>query len=271
MTFQAYLDEMRRLRRPELGNLALVEKVGSTSGLARRIAEECMEEGICLTRAWIVAYEQTEGRGRQGRPWASPPGAGLYATLLLPLGDFESSATPPALSESLTTLPLLTATAVCRAVDRRCDLAPCRLKWPNDLLMEGAKLGGVLIETIGPPSKEGVALLGVGVNYLPGRYGEVDRSATTVGDHCSQAPSLAEFTWQVLSAVDEQLEQFGDTAVAIEGYRKLSAHQPGDLLRCRVGNGLAEGIFRGFDQRGFLRLEVDGKEHLLAAGEVIEC
>ncbi len=265
MSFQAYLDEMSRLRRPELGNLALIEELASTNLLARRIAKESIEEGICPARSWIVAYRQTEGRGRQGRSWVSPAGAGVYATLILPLGAIESPASDP-----LATLPLLTAVAICEAVNGRCDLTECRLKWPNDLLVEGAKLGGVLIETFGCASDQRVALVGFGVNHSPGQQAEVNRATTTLHDHCSQPPSLAELTYLLLTTVDERLRDLGDAARAIDSYQELSAHQVGSTLRCRQGEEYVEGTFLGFDPRGFLRLEVAGEERLLAAGEVLD-
>ncbi len=260
---------MRSLRQPGLGNLVLLEQVGSTNRLARRISEEGLEEGVCPDRSWIVAHEQTQGRGRQGRSWVSPPGAGVYATLILPLSEFQASAPSAEEAPPLTTLPLLTAVAICQAVDNRCDLAPCRLQWPNDLIVDRAKLGGVLIEILGTDD-ERIALVGFGVNYLAEATSDLDRSTSGLCSHCSQPPSLAELTWELLSAVNRELSHFGDTSRAIAGYQKLSAHRPGERLRCRIGERHVEGLFKGFDERGFLRLEVAGEERLLAAGEVSE-
>lgn len=270
MSFQRYLDEMRSLRQPELGNLILLEQVGSTNRLARRITEEGLEEGVCPSRSWIVAHEQTQGRGRQGHTWVSPPGAGVYATLILPLSELENSTPAAETATPLTTLPLLAAVAVCQAVDSCCDLALCRLQWPNDLMIERAKLGGVLIEILGSAGDERIALVGFGVNYLAEAASDLDRATSGLCSHCSQPPSLAELTWELLSSVNREMTHFGDTSHAIASYQELSSHQLGESLRCRVGDHHIEGLFKGFDERGFLRLEVDGEERLLAAGEVAE-
>ncbi len=111
----------------------------------------------------IAADRQTAGRGRRGRPWVSPPGVGLYASLLLRPGGGAGA---------WTLLPLLAGVAAAEAVRAvaGCDAG---LKWPNDLLLNGRKIGGILVEaelTGAAPSAEagratgGVAVLGLGVN-----------------------------------------------------------------------------------------------------------
>jgi biotin-(acetyl-CoA carboxylase) ligase len=81
--------------------------------------------------------------------------------------------------------------------------------------------------------------------------------------------SLAELTWDLIAAVEEELAHLGDTAYAVAGYRELSVHQPGERIACRVGAEVIEGTFQGFDEHGRLRLESGGREVLIAAGEVL--
>jgi len=97
---------------------------------------------------WVIARAQSAGRGRDGRTWLSPPG-GLWATLAWPL-----AASPP---NVLNGLGLRIGVALCRALSEFCPDA--RLKWPNDILIKGAKVAGVLTEVV-----DGWILIGCGVN-----------------------------------------------------------------------------------------------------------
>lgn len=129
--------------------LRLLEEAGSTNDLAREAA--LAGEAADL---WIVARRQTGGRGRLGRPWRSPPGNFYGSLLLRPQVDLASAAN----------LSLVTGLAVAEAVHELSGgrVAP-RLKWPNDVLIDGAKLAGILLE--GGEDKEGAWLvIGIGVN-----------------------------------------------------------------------------------------------------------
>jgi BirA family biotin operon repressor/biotin-[acetyl-CoA-carboxylase] ligase len=265
MGFGTYFKELHKLQRVDLGNWVVLQRVSSTHQLARKLVAECGEDGVCLYRSWILAYAQTEGRGRRGNGWVSPPGAGVYATLILPLEQTGEEAV-----RALTTLPLLVASALCDALEEHLDDVSCRLKWPNDLRVEGAKIGGILIEVSGCEGHGRVAVVGFGINHLPRQLSEVGQPTTALGDHQAKPPSLARLTWDLIEAVDERLEKLGDVEYAIKRYQGLSEHSPGDRLHCRVGEETLEGIFRGFDERGFLRLETATGERLLAAGEVLD-
>jgi BirA family biotin operon repressor/biotin-[acetyl-CoA-carboxylase] ligase len=131
--------------------------VTSTMAKARELVDEAGSHGVV-----VLAEEQTAGRGRYGRDWSSPRRLGLYLSSIL-----EKQYLPP----RITLLPLLTGVAVVDAVASVAGLTP-KLEWPNDLVWEGAKLGGVLIESHGDAA---VAVVGVGVNVfqcpfdLPGK------------------------------------------------------------------------------------------------------
>src|SRR3954462_2085959 len=112
---------------------------GSTSDRARELALAGAPHG-----ALVTAAEQTAGRGRQGRAWTTPPGTALAMSMVL--------RDPPAL------LPLIAAVAVAQACG---DEAGAQIKWPNDVLVDGRKVAGILAE--GRPH-EGWAVLGIGVN-----------------------------------------------------------------------------------------------------------
>jgi BirA family transcriptional regulator, biotin operon repressor / biotin---[acetyl-CoA-carboxylase] ligase len=124
--------------------------VPSTNAIAADLAEDGADEGIV-----IVADAQTAGRGRQGRTWASPSGAGLYVSVLL-------RPRPQA-------APLLTVTAgvaIADAIESATGLGPV-LKWPNDVYVGGRKLAGILAEAGGGTRARAHVVLGFGINVLP--------------------------------------------------------------------------------------------------------
>lgn len=284
MGFPGYLHELLRLQAEEPArlpaNLVVLPSVPSTNAIGRRIAHDYLADGQVPPPSLVVAWEQTAGRGRRGRSWASPAGRGVYATLVTPLaGD-----------DGLHTLPLLVAVGLCRAAGRHLPAAGpgCRLKWPNDLLLGaldegGRKLGGVLIETERGEGDGSAAVIGIGVNYraapevaaaiAAGGGGALPAAA--LADESPAPPSLAELVRDLAAAVIAELAHLGDEGYAAREYQALSAHSPGERMRCRDGERTVEGVFLGFDRRGFLRLKPEPgtageeRELRLAAGEVL--
>ncbi|MGH9361686.1 MAG: biotin--[acetyl-CoA-carboxylase] ligase [Thermoanaerobaculia bacterium] len=262
MDFARYLEELPagRPRLPGDPSLVVLERVGSTNTLARRIVAEYEKEDEEAPAALLVAYEQTAGRGRQGRSWASPPGKGVYVTLVRRIAPVAA----------LPTLPLLVGVGLCRALGPFVA-APCRLKWPNDLRVEGRKIGGVLVEVrLRPEEDAATAIIGFGVNLAHGREDLPEGVGTSLALEGAAGVALPALTWGLVAAVMTELETFGDVPGAVARYRALSEHEEGDRLRCRAGGEEIEGTLRGFDEQGRLRLEVDGTERRLAAGEVVE-
>jgi BirA family biotin operon repressor/biotin-[acetyl-CoA-carboxylase] ligase len=280
--FERFVAELER-RRPDLGaagrrrtdNLVVLASTASTNLVARGVVAEFESEGLNLAPMLVLAFEQSGGRGRQGRSWSSPRGMGVYATLA------QSYETP----QPLATLPLLVGVGLCRA------LAPhlpggCRLKWPNDLVVPaagaGRKIGGVLIEALEQPGDGCVALIGFGVNHGHRRE-QLPEGATSLlleaGGHVgggSFGVGLADLTWDLVAGVERELAHAGDLPYATAAYRELVVHRPGERLVCRVGEREVEGTFAGIDDRGRLRLRrsaaqpEEEEEMLLSAGEVIE-
>lgn len=248
--FGSYLGEIERLRpRRAPENLVVLPVVDSTNRIARAIVQEYEIEEQPLPPLLILALEQSGGRGRQGRPWASPAGKGVYATRVLTVED----------SAALQTLPLLVGIGLCRALAP----LPCRLKWPNDLLVEGKKIGGILIEAMVRAEGESRALIGFGVNVSqdPG----MPESSTSV-QRLGVTGSLEDVTWRLVEGLERELEHLGDLAYAAAAYRELSVHRPGDRIVCRVGEGTVEGVFMEIDDQGRLVLD-DGTR--LSSGEVM--
>lgn len=257
-----------------VGNRVLLADPGSTNALARRVVDEYLREEMALPAAVFVAWEQTGGRGRHGRPWVSAPGAGAWVSMIRPLAG----------PGDLATLPLLVPLGLCDALDPHLPAErPCRIKWPNDLVVGGRKLGGVLIDGVAPRADErgtGAAVIGFGVNLLqeePELAAIGSLAATSLAAESGGAVAAEELVWELVAAVAQRLTGVGDTAAAVAAYAERSAHRPGDALRCRAGDETLEGRFRGLDERGFLRLELTapgagrgaGDEVLMRAGEVV--
>ena len=267
-SFTGYLADLERSRPagadrgPE--NLVVVSNVGSTNQLARDIVAEYEREAQELHPLLILAHEQSGGRGRLGRTWRSAAGKGVYATRVLAVHDLEL----------LQSLPLLVGVGLCRGIASHLP-APCRLKWPNDLIVETAegrrKIGGILIEALVRPGESpagAAAIIGIGINHgqQAGELPETGTSLRLLGGH----GSLARLTWDVVGGLERELRHFGDVPYAVAAYRDHSLHRAGDAISARVGDGLVEGRFAGIDERGRLMLERDGEELRLTAGEVIE-
>ncbi|HKI03347.1 MAG TPA: biotin--[acetyl-CoA-carboxylase] ligase [Thermoanaerobaculia bacterium] len=266
MDFDRYVEGLERRRAgrgPE--NLVVLPRVDSTNTLARAVVAEYKSEAQDFHPLLVLAFEQSGGRGRQGRSWSSPPGKGVYATRVVAVAD-------PAF---LQTLPLLVGIGLSRALSAHLPAqSPCRLKWPNDLVVESAgerrKIGGILIEASVQPGEAVQAIVGFGVNHLHG-IGELPENATSISLLGGVAVSLADLTWDLVEGVEAELEHLGDSAYAVEAYRGLAIHQPGERIVFRTGgDAVVEGTFVGFDDTGRLQIESGGERISTAAGELIE-
>lgn len=120
------------------------EKVESTNDIAKKLAEEGASEGTV-----VVASEQTKGRGSRGRVWLSPPGANLLVSVI-----FRPNLPPERMGE----LAFVASVAVAGTLRDCCGLEP-RIKWPNDVQVDGLKISGIIVE-----AAKGAAILGVGIN-----------------------------------------------------------------------------------------------------------
>ena len=148
VTSVGYRDEIAACGAAERENWQVFACVDSTNLVCKRWAPEGMPDG-----AVAIAGEQTAGRGRLGRSFQSRPGVGLYLSVLW---------RPPCDAAALMTVPALGAVAAVRAVAQVCGLTP-RIKWPNDLVYDGRKLGGILCESV-MLGGETAVVLGIGIN-----------------------------------------------------------------------------------------------------------
>jgi BirA family biotin operon repressor/biotin-[acetyl-CoA-carboxylase] ligase len=263
MNFASFANDLVRHRPRRSAGLIAVEQVESTRLLAVRLVREYLREGAQVPETEIVAWGQASGRRR--RSWSSPAGFGVYATLIRwkPVRRW------------LQILPLQTAVALCDAINGHLG-GRCSPEWPNDLMVGGRKLGGLLVEAVahadGSPA---VALISFGIHHGgdPAAFGEPfgEPRATSVSREIGSGavPPLPALALELIEALDRELARNAPAARIAERYRELWSHAVGDVLRLGVDGDAVEGRFLGFDDRGFLRLDVEGEERLLATGEVL--
>lgn len=200
---------------------------------------------------WLRAEQQSGGKGRQGRAWLSPPG-NLYASTLVRLraGD------PPA-----PTLALVAAVALHEVV---AALLPARggliIKWPNDLMLDGAKLAGVLLERSGE-----AVVIGFGVNLAHHPEG-LDRPVTSIAAAAARVAAPTVLAEQLAAAFAAWLARWrGEGLAPVRAAWLAAAHPLGAPLTTSAGNG----AFDGLDESGALRLRLsDGTVRLVHAGDV---
>ncbi|MCP3979994.1 MAG: biotin--[acetyl-CoA-carboxylase] ligase [bacterium] len=222
--------------------------MSSTNDELRQLAADGAEDWTVM-----LAEEQTAGRGRLGRRWHSAPGSGLYLSILL-------HPTEPA--GRIPRWTLAAAVAACEAC-RRVSGLDVRIKWPNDLLCGGRKLGGILAEMRTNGTRTDLVLgLGVNVHQAAGGFpSELADSATSLRGECHRGiflerERLAALYLIRLAALAEDLERdrWGRVARRWEGLA-LGALGARVVTRGRDGGG--SGITRGIDGTGALRIERD--------------
>lgn len=239
--------------------LHLLRTTTSTNDEAKRAAKQGAPHGA----TW-VAEEQTAGRGRQGRVWVSPPGESLLFSTLARV------ACPPAV---LPQIALVAGLAARDAIARALPGVDVSIKWPNDVLVGGLKVAGVLVEAITTGSRVEAVVVGVGVNVHTRIFpDEIAERATSIalasrGAPAAEAPDRSAILADALEGLDRELH-----VVVARGLGMLKARiEAVDALRGRRvrSDSGDEGIASGIDLEG--RLLVKGSGGVIArwsAGEV---
>jgi BirA family transcriptional regulator, biotin operon repressor / biotin---[acetyl-CoA-carboxylase] ligase len=269
-----HLQSLLEAARAELGPFGrdgrVVPSTRSTNDDALAWAAAGAPEG-----AWIVAGAQTAGRGRRGRVWASPPGAGLYVSVVFrprPVAAPAGSGDDPAMG-------LLTVMAGVAAVEAIADATGVRatLKWPNDVVVESAggaprKLAGILAEGAMAGSRLSAVVVGLGVNLRPSAYPpEIAARAVSLEALAGRAVDADGVLVAVLAALARRrqaLAEPGGGAVLLEAWRGWSPSASGARIRWRQQDQVCDGVTAGIDDTGALRVRTRGGETRLVAGEV---
>jgi BirA family transcriptional regulator, biotin operon repressor / biotin---[acetyl-CoA-carboxylase] ligase len=236
-------------------SIAWMPRVTSTNTLARMVARECVENEIQMPRAMIIAAEQTGGRGRGSRSWSSPAGKGIWATTLytVPTGQ-------------LAYLPLRIATVVASFL-REAFAVDAKIKWPNDILVGGKKIAGILIEGRNQDADAWV-MIGVGINVLPSNA--LPDTAVSVADASKlDRIEVVDATIAFVEYFDRELGREPDPAEIIDAWRALASHRRGDRVSCTVGDKLVEGTWLDIDDDGRALIRKGEETIVVAAGDVI--
>ena len=234
-------------------------KTDSTNQVALELGHAGEPEG-----AVIIAEEQTAGRGRAGHSWHSERAAGIYATILL------RPRLAPVQAPLLTMMAGLSARA---AVQSAAGLS-VDLKWPNDLMISGKKLGGILTEMHAEPSQVRFVIVGIGINVNQQKFpAELAGASTSLrmetGKVQSRLEVLVQFLRQFESDYKELLSE-GSARVVMQ-FEAASSYARGKRVRVTNGRESFTGVTAGLEDTGVLRVKRDdGEMTTVIAGDVTE-
>ena len=246
-----------RLSDLPLGELAYFGVLDSTNEQALRWAQDGAPH-----LSLVVADEQTAGRGRSGRTWFTPPGAALAFSLILYPNELGSVPVPR--------ITGLGALAVCDVLQNKYELM-AQIKWPNDVLVGGSKLAGVLVEAHWHGDEIQAAVLGIGINVAPDSVPserELDYPATCLEVVLGSPVDRWRLLEEVLAATLYRLSSLNQ-ADFLQAWESNLAYQGQWVQLLKEGSEPVEGRLIGLESDGSLRLELSGgDEKSFQAGEV---
>ncbi|RRQ22440.1 bifunctional biotin--[acetyl-CoA-carboxylase] ligase/biotin operon repressor BirA [Thiohalobacter thiocyanaticus] len=256
LSSQAITEALEPQVADRLGPLHILAQIDSTNDfLAARLADPAAQGAVCL------AEYQHRGRGRRGREWRSPFGRNLYLSLLwrFPCG--------PAAMQGLS---LAVGTALIAALEQ-IGLQGAGLKWPNDILVDGSKLAGILIDMSGEAGGPTAAVIGVGINVaMPADAGSgIGQAWTDLRTQLDETVSRNRLAAGVLNHLVTAVREYEQTGLA--GFQP--AWQRHDLAHNRavtvhLPQGEVAGQARGIDESGALIVEIEGRERRFSSGEI---
>ncbi|MDX5993836.1 bifunctional biotin--[acetyl-CoA-carboxylase] ligase/biotin operon repressor BirA [Ectopseudomonas alcaliphila] len=209
----------------------------------------------------LLAERQTAGRGRRGRVWASPFAENLYCSVVLRVDGGMSQ---------VEALSLTVGLAVARAL-QGCGVDGARLKWPNDVLVDGRKISGILLELAGDPADVCHVVIGVGVNVnmAVDAPAVIDQPWTSVRQCLGRTLDRNELAAELLLQLRDCLAihwQHGFAGLREEWEALHTWH--GRAVALTAGSNATLGVVLGVDERGAIRLSVDGVDRSFSGGEL---
>jgi BirA family biotin operon repressor/biotin-[acetyl-CoA-carboxylase] ligase len=240
-------------------NLRLLGSVPSTQDELRLLAEQGAPEGTL-----VIAEQQTSGRGRMGRSWISPAGKGIWMSLLL---------RPPVPLPLTPQLTLLAAVALSRAISRIVPLE-IGIKWPNDLLVNGKKISGILLESAAEDERLRYVVVGLGisVNLEPEDYPEelLEKAISlkmASGSSINRSELIASILEEFERLYDLYLQEGFTPIRSLWEAHSVTLNNPTQLY---TPQGSFHGIPRGLDPMGGLQVELeDGSYRTIYSAEVV--
>ncbi|WP_111747451.1 biotin--[acetyl-CoA-carboxylase] ligase [Salinisphaera orenii] len=249
----AIRDNLPATASPRIDDVRVFETVDSTNDVLDRL-----DDGAGRI---AVAEAQTAGRGRTGRGWVSPFGCNLHMSLMARSHQPQAPVTALA--------PLIGVRIAAMLSDMQVN--GVGLKWPNDLLINGTKVGGILVDYRGEAASDARLIIGVGINVAmaPAAAAAIDQSWTTLSQHLSEPPSRNTLAARVTGAVDDAIECFrlGQVEHLVDDWQVFD--RLADTPVVSFGsNAPANGIARGINTDGSLRIEANGRVSRVYSGDV---
>jgi BirA family biotin operon repressor/biotin-[acetyl-CoA-carboxylase] ligase len=239
-------------------DIRVFQQTGSTNDIVEKLARDGVREGVV-----VFAEGQTQGRGRLGRKWISPAGKGLWFSVLL---------RPDLRPQAATQLTVAAAVAVWRAIRRQTGLTP-EIKWPNDVLVRGRKLAGVLTELSAELDQVKYVILGIGVDvnlnasdFPP----DVRRLATSLKIETGKPQCRAELAAVLLRELNKEYARVGrhEFATVAEDWA-AQCSTLGRFVRINLGDRVVTGRAESLDEHGALLLRTEhGRLERIVGGDV---
>ena len=227
------------------------ERVDSTMAIAAKLATEG-----CASGTVVVADEQTAGIGRQGRVWISEKGTGLYASIVLRL---------PVEAGGLPVVMLALGLATQEAIAEVTSLAP-DLRWPNDVLIDGRKCGGILAQLEGEAIVAGIGVNVAQTSFPPGLA--TPATSLLLAGATADREELLTALAEAVDRICRVLVEDGPPAI-LRMFEASSSYALGRRVRWEHTGGWMEGVTEGLDESGFLMVrQDDGKRTTIFTGGV---
>jgi BirA family biotin operon repressor/biotin-[acetyl-CoA-carboxylase] ligase len=239
-------------------DIRVFSETTSTNDIVDRLARDGVAEGIV-----VFAESQTKGRGRLGRTWVSPAGRGLWFSILL---------RPPLRPASATQLTVLSSVAVARAIERETGLKP-EIKWPNDIMLGGLKVAGILLELGAELDRIRHVVLGVGIDVnltteeFPPELREVATSLRIVAGRPLDRAALATAVVRELDHLYLRLKEGDFSEICDEWVRRCATL--GRRVVIRIGDRTIQGHAEALDEDGALLVRTEhGRLERIVGGDV---
>ena len=238
-------------------HVEFLKETDSTNTEGRRQAEKGAADGTL-----VVAERQTAGKGRRGRNWTSPPGSGIWMSLILK-PDLEPACAPM--------VTLIAGLAVSRGIEDYCGIYT-QIKWPNDLTLSGKKICGILTEMSADMEMIRYVVVGIGINVNITNFpDEIAKTATSLYLESGKTIKRSGMIACIMKRMEEYYEAFlsvGDLSCIQKEYEKRLVNRDREVL-VLAPKGQYQGICRGINKEGELLVErEDGTISQVMSGEV---
>ncbi|MDP2168098.1 MAG: biotin--[acetyl-CoA-carboxylase] ligase [Thermodesulfovibrionales bacterium] len=252
------VEELQALLKGRFGKeIIFLKKTASTNDLAMELAQNHAPEGTV-----VIADSQTNGRGRLGRRWSSPQGVNIYMSVIL---------RPEIAPKDATLLTIMSAVSVAEAVKKTTGL-DVTIKWPNDLIVSGRKLGGILLEMRSEPDRILFAVVGVGINvnirssaFPP----DIRDIATSVLEETGDQAKRTTIAAEILTGMENNLNLLkqGKISLLLQMWRGLSSTLGRDVI-VTTGDITIRGTAEDIDREGRLILSTADGPLKISAGDL---